>query len=124
MTLYYAFLANLNKGVVTVIWGLNPLFLSVIDYVVYRSPLGPRHIFVFISLILCGFFIAFSRAIELTLYGEYNFDTVGQALESTAQIRPAYIPVMFAIITPVGFSINAFLIKHLYNDLGFDPKRV
>ena len=63
-TMYYAYLADLNKGVVSVIWGLNPLFIAFIDFLVYRSRLSPRHYFGFLTLILCTLFIAFSKKIE------------------------------------------------------------
>ena len=37
---------------------------------------------------------------------------------------PAWIPVVFATITPVGFAVNAAFIRYLHYELKFDPKTV
>ena len=62
--MYYAYLADLNKGVVSVIWGINPLFIAIIDYWLYGSRLSTRHYVSFAGLVICTLSIGFSKKIE------------------------------------------------------------
>jgi threonine/homoserine efflux transporter RhtA len=74
-TLYFAFLADLNKGVVSVIWGLNPLFIAIIDAVIFKSTLSYRHLFAFLTLIICTLSIGFSKQIEPVLVQFFDIYT-------------------------------------------------
>ena len=65
--MYYAYLADLNKGVVSVIWGLNPLFIALFDFILYKQKFAKRHLFGAISLILCSIAIGISYILEPTI---------------------------------------------------------
>ena len=67
MTMYYAYLADLNKGVVSVIWGLNPLFIALFDFFLYKQKFAWRHLFGAISLIFCTIAIGISYFVEPTV---------------------------------------------------------
>lgn len=62
--MYYAYLANLNKGVVSVIWGLNPLFIAFMDCMIYGQKLTTKHYIGLLSLVLCTVAIALTGIIN------------------------------------------------------------
>jgi drug/metabolite transporter (DMT)-like permease len=64
MNMYYAYLAFLNKGVVSVIWGLNPLFIAFIDSIVYNQKLTKKHFFGFLSLVICTAALAMTGVVS------------------------------------------------------------
>ena len=64
MNMYYAYLAYLNKGVVSVIWGLNPLFIAFMDCIVYKQKLTVKHFFGFLSLIICTVALALTGVVQ------------------------------------------------------------
>lgn len=42
-TMWFAALANVNIGLITVIWAVNPFFMSVADYLIFKHSLKYFH---------------------------------------------------------------------------------
>ena len=42
-TMWLAALANVNTGLITVIWAVNPFFMSVVDYILFKRRLLYYH---------------------------------------------------------------------------------
>lgn len=61
--MYYSQLAHLNKGVVSIIWGLNPLFIAFIDRALYKQPLTLKHYLGLTALIFCAVAIILSTKV-------------------------------------------------------------
>ena len=61
-----------------------------------------------------------------TYYTEADHSHLAGAIPVTLnyKLRPDWYSVCFALITPIGFSINACFMRFLALDLGFDPKRI
>lgn len=62
-TVYFAKKANINVATVTVIWSSNPLFLAMLDYVLFKNKLMPRHMIGICCLVACAFMISISGVI-------------------------------------------------------------
>lgn len=148
--MYYAYLATLNKGVVSVIWGLNPLFIALMDGVLYRQKMTVKHFFGFLSLILCTVAITLTGILEhnieifpaqsiveemqvpLEVYSSDSlWDEIIQALKRDGFMnylrtmrRPAWLAVIFGIVTPIGFATNAIFVRFLTKELRFDAKKL
>ena len=74
------------------------------------------HILGTCSIVLCTIVISLSGVIE----GQNKTaETLGEAT------MPTWVPVIFGLVTPMFFTINGILTKHLTSDkIGFDPSRI
>jgi len=99
-------------GIITAIWSINPLFIAVSDYFIYGIELKFYHLLATIALIIC--------VLTISLAGHNGYVAVinGHIIHSETnefglKILPKWMPVLFGIITPLGFTLNAILVKHL-----------
>ena len=59
--MYYAHLAGVNVGVMTAIWGVQPLFAAGLDYLIYREPFLWSYLIGIIMMIACAVCISFKK---------------------------------------------------------------
>lgn len=71
LTMYYSQLAHLNKGVVSVIWGLNPLFIAFIDYLFYKQDISIKHYFGLTALVFSSVAIVLSTKVQPIQEGDF-----------------------------------------------------
>lgn len=64
LTVYYANRANINVASVTVMWSANPIYLAILDYLIYKNKLQFRHIIGILLLVICAILIALSGIIS------------------------------------------------------------
>ena len=114
MTMYFAQKASLNKGVVGILWSINPLFIAIYDKIVFKQSLSTRHAFGSLTFILSILSIGFSSKLEPS---EFLNVQVGSVV---FEVVSSWIPVVMSVITPIGFATNAILIRLMVIDLNFD----
>jgi fucose 4-O-acetylase-like acetyltransferase len=62
--MYYAFLADINKGVVTVLWGLNTLYIAFFDKIIYKKTVSLNHYIGLAALLMSALAISISYILE------------------------------------------------------------
>lgn len=63
MTIWTAGLANVNAGVVTVIWSAMPIFNAIADYLLFKGKLERHHWIGMIMIIICSALISLKSVI-------------------------------------------------------------
>ena len=73
LTMYFAALAKINVGVIVTIWSMNPLFMALCDYILFRNKLNWYDQMGMLAIGLC--------IILLSLHGvnDYTPSVPGQA---------------------------------------------
>ena len=64
VTMWFANLANVNPGIVTVIWALGPLYMALADRCFYKQELFVHHWIGMSFIIICAVLIALSGVIS------------------------------------------------------------
>ena len=115
LTMYTAKLAQVNVGVILTIWSINPLFMALLDYIFFNQSLRYYHIIGTISIVFCTVLISLSGF----MFKEREL------LIDEGVILPTWVPAIFGVVTPVFFSINGVLTKHLTSEkVGFNPTKI
>ena len=101
-------MAGINVGVIIVIWSINPLMISFCDRLIYKTHLKYYHYIGLIFIMVCTIIIAL-------LGGDKTPKTEIKAIATLEKKEkcPAWIPVVFGIVTPIMFSINGMFTKHV-----------
>ena len=108
LTMYYSNLAKVNVGIITTIWSLNPLFLAVADYYINNQALFYYHYQGLFAILACSVIISLSGMIQSSPAVSIKTAVVKQA--------PTWVPVIFGIVTPIMFTANGILSKHLTSE--------
>jgi len=115
-TMWTAQKANTNVGIITCIWSINPLFIAVSDYLIYKQKLKFSHAIGTVALVLCVLFISLASNKDDPIVSQgFVFSskfTDSLALHKSEPL-PKWVPIFIGLITPVGFTFNALLFKHL-----------
>lgn len=53
-TIWFANLAMVNVGLITVIWNINPLYMAAVDYFIFKNKMKYYHIVGTGMIIICG----------------------------------------------------------------------
>lgn len=116
LTFYFSALADVNPGIITTIWAINPLFTAILDFLIYGQRLQKFHIAGILCLVFCVAFISLSKVGNKP---EENEPQVSQAQypqphqvivpdhDAETELYPIWIPVLFGIITPIFFATSA-----------------
>lgn len=117
--MYFANTAGVNVGVITTIWSVNPLFMAVADYLIYGQRLQYFHIIGLIAIVACTICISLSSVVGAQP-APLQANMVADHLKD-----PIWIPIVFGILTPVTFTVNGILTKHLTGDkMKFNPSTI
>jgi drug/metabolite transporter (DMT)-like permease len=93
--------------------------MALVDYKVFGQKLQYFHVLGTLAIVLCTIVISLSGVIE----GGDEATEVG--VEVVAPAVPTWVPVIFGLITPVSFTCNGILTKHLTSDkVGFNPSTI
>ena len=120
LTMYFADRAQINAGIISTLWSLNPLYMAVCDYWLYGTKLKYYHHLGTFSIILCIIFISLNSLVVPTVPGQPP-NTKGPEpikednpyYELFSYSVPAVVPVVFGVLTPTCFTTNGMLTKHL-----------
>ena len=61
LTMYFAHLAGVNTGIMTAIWGVQPLFAALLDYLIYSEPFLLSYGIGILMMIACAVLISFKK---------------------------------------------------------------
>ena len=108
LNMYLGAKANINGGILTVIWRLNVFMTAFGDFLIYKEKLRYFHIIGLVSITTCTILIGVDQAI----HEKQNSDKIA--------IIPSWIPILICLLVPVTMTINAMLTKHLVSTrIGF-----
>jgi len=116
--MWLGFQADINSGVLCCIWNINPLFIAISDYFIYKVKFKLNHLVGLISFLMTVFFIGFAGSSypESTLTVNVSIsEMIENSLKEDSKpiVLPKWLPVIISLLTPIGFTINAILVKHL-----------
>jgi drug/metabolite transporter (DMT)-like permease len=104
LTIYFATAANVNVGVITTIWSVDPINMAIVDYYLFGQKLKYFHVIGVSSIFVCSLLISLSGYLE--------GDKPAETIESEAY-APTWIPVLFGILAPISFTTFQTYCKHL-----------
>ena len=64
LTIYFATAANINVGVITTIWSIDPVNMAVIDYWLFGQKLQYYHVVGVLSIVACSALVSLSGYFE------------------------------------------------------------
>ena len=102
--MWFANLAQVNPGIVTVIWALGPLYMALAEICILGKGLKPFHWVGTILIIICAILIALSGVVKPP-------EEEGNLVEKEEALLGAWAPVLLAIITPIWFTTSGLLVK-------------
>ena len=87
--------------------------MAIMDRIMFKQEMRLFHLVGTLGIVIC--------TLILSLQGAFKEEETSAALTPLEQLLvedveeplPAWIPVLFGVITPVFFTINGFLTKHL-----------
>mmetsp|Transcript_9676 Transcript_9676/g.16272 ORF Transcript_9676/g.16272 Transcript_9676/m.16272 type:complete len:184 (+) Transcript_9676:527-1078(+) len=120
LTMHFAHLAQVNVGIITTIWGVQPLVAAVLDYFINSEKLTRYHLCGMIFIVIGGLCVSVSGngtgAESVTVI----INSAGEREEITEALIPKWIPVVFSVMTPMFFIMQGLFTKHATNPkIGF-----
>jgi drug/metabolite transporter (DMT)-like permease len=142
-------MADVNVGIITTIWSIQPLAAATLDYLIYGERLRMHHLIGMVFVIGSGLCISLSsktntvdvnlddfslkdlekldqaRSPFLAGYPSgYHYDTKMLSVSFDPKV-PKWVAVMFGLLTPVFFVASGLFIKHLTSPkVGFDAMTI
>lgn len=117
LTMYFATEAQINVGLITVIWSVNPLMMAFADRIIYKTKLKYYHYIGLLAIACC--------TVIITLFGGAKADIKVIELVDKKEKCPSWIPVLFGIITPCMFCTNGMFSKKVFSpSVGFDASNL
>ena len=93
LCMYYAHLANVNVGVMTAIWGVQPLFAAFLDWVINGEPFLLSYAIGIVMMIGCAVCISFKQPADVAV-PEAHIEVTG---------FPVWPAILLGFITPCVF---------------------
>ena len=112
LDIYFANKANVNTGIITIIWKTAIFITLFFDYFLHGTKLFYFHWIGLFSCMLCTIFMGVS-----------NIGKAGVADTLTVTLLPVWIPIVFALAMALFVSINAMQTKNL-DKRGFDANQI
>lgn len=102
-------MANVNAGVVTVIWSATPIFQAIIDYFAFSESLKYNHWIGMLMIIICSVLLGLQKEIYSAINGHDKAGT--KVADVSEKALPTWVPVLFGIFSPVSFSFTTVITK-------------
>lgn len=100
----------MNIGIITVLWSLTPLMVAVMEYFVYSFTLKFNYIVGMCFMVLS----AITLSLNNFLYVEPEKPAEQEVASATPEnVIPSWIPVIFAVVTPMFFTGRLVLVRRL-----------
>ena len=116
LTMYYSHMANVNVGIITTLWSVQPLAAGAFDYILYGERLTIFHLVGIVMVVASAFCISYSK-VEATEPDPF--------VEIYDEKFPKWIAVLFGILTPCFFVAGGLWIKHMTKPgVGFEAMTV
>lgn len=101
LTMYFSALANVNVGLITTIWSVNPVFMAIMDRFCFGQKLQTYHLIGTLFIVICTVILSVSGASKTEEFVEVV----------KRDILPTWVPVLFGVVTPIFFTISGYLTK-------------
>lgn len=62
LTMYFSALANVNAGLITTIWSVNPVFMALMDRICFKTKLERYHLVGTLFIVICTIILSLSGA--------------------------------------------------------------
>ena len=129
--MWFAALANINVGLITVIWSINPLYMAAVDYFLFKTKLKTFHLVGTILIVACTVLLSLKPIlvpIEPGAAGAKK-EVVSEApkIVKDGELLPTWMPVLFGILTPITFCSNGVMLRYLTSEqrgIGFDGSTI
>jgi drug/metabolite transporter (DMT)-like permease len=109
LCMHYAHLGGVNVGVITAIWGIQPLITAILDKLMYDEPFLPSY--------AIGIFLMICSTVCISLKSPDIFNDRGITVEGF----PIWPAILLGLITPCIFCTVALYNKHVTSShVGFD----
>jgi multidrug transporter EmrE-like cation transporter len=117
VTLFFANKANINVGLITTIWSVNPLFMAIMDSIMFHQKLQYYHHIGMVAIVACTVVLSLSGVVSPKEPSDSSLFNM-----EVAEILPTWVPVIFGVITPMSFTANGMIVKTLTKpEVGFNP---
>jgi drug/metabolite transporter (DMT)-like permease len=138
--MYYSHMADVNVGIITTIWSIQPLAAAILDYFIYGEKLMKHHLFGMVFVVGSALCISLASQVKTVDFDQINFDSrspflagypsgftyENNNLSVTFDPKvPKWVAVVFGLLTPVFFVASGLFIKHLTSArVGFDAMTI
>ena len=114
MCLWTANLAQINVGVIAVVWSMTPLLQALFDLILFGQKLTYNLWLGMVLMVGACALLSMQPMIIGTKIAEMNLGNVqGKPAES---VLPSWIPVLFGFITPFSFTSGNITIRYLNDE--------
>lgn len=113
MCMWTAHLANLNVGVIAVIWSITPLLQAFFDYVLFRYKMKINLWIGMILMIIACALLSLQRIIMKPAASQSNNAVNGQGMIENENVLPTWIPVLFGLLAPCSFASGNIIIRYI-----------
>ena len=127
--MWFAALANINVGLITVIWSINPLYMAAVDYFLFKTKLKSFHLVGTILIVACTVLLSLKPVLVKEEPGVESTETHKPVISEAPKIveegkfLPSWMPVLFGILTPITFCTNSVMLRFLTGEsrgIGFN----
>ena len=63
LTMFFSALAQVNVGLITTIWSVNPLFMAIMDFIIFKQKLYYYHLVGTISIVICTIVLSLTSVV-------------------------------------------------------------
>jgi len=123
-TFIYAVKADLNVGIPSAIWAINPFFTALLEYVFRKVPIKTFHFVGMSIMMISAVMMAVSNLAVPPKVEEISISINGTETITTEDDDdriPVYIPILIAFIMPVISAVFSIQINYVICDLKIDP---
>lgn len=119
LTVWFANLAKINVGIITLIWSINPFYMAVADWIIYKSQLRYFHVIGMVLIVACSVllslrsFLTPAETKDVTDKKPADYVWGASQLLKVGEVLPAWMPVLFSILCPLLFTTNGILLKRM-----------
>lgn len=118
--MYFAARADVNAGIITTLWSLNPLYMAFCDYLFFGTKLRYFHHLGTFAIIISIVLISLNGVMQPSVPGQPP-TTAGPPpitednpyYDLFSFTVPAFVPVLFGVVTPTCFTANGMMTKHM-----------
>lgn len=80
ITMWFASLAKVNVGVITVIWSVNPLFMAITDFFLFKVQMRYYHYVGMAGIVICTILISLKP-----FFIEHEIDLVEEVRKAASE---------------------------------------
>ena len=102
LSIYYAGMAHVNAGIITIIWRAAVFTTAVADWLWFGQKLKYYHHIGLLAIVICVGLISWAK-----------IEKGSEKINVQVKIAPVWIPLMFAVLATIFMTFNTMQVKHL-----------